>query len=99
MNIPDYLKADDWTVNSAGLRFSRFFSFGLMDAGAMTRLAKQWKTVPPQEHCSVEESELNEDISSDSERSFETDISDCLGLVNYIEQVQLQVKNYYKYIN
>ena len=71
-----------------------------MDAGAMTRLAKNWKTVPPQEHCSVHKQELNEEVLESSGREFKVDIIQCLGQVNYLEQVQLMVflftKNYLK---
>ena len=33
-------------TNSAGLEFSHNYGFGLMDAGRMCELAKNWKTVP-----------------------------------------------------
>jgi hypothetical protein len=29
-----------------GLEFNHLFGFGVLDAGAMVALAKQWKTVP-----------------------------------------------------
>ena len=62
-----------------------------MDAGAMTRMAKNWKTVPPQEHCSVDKHELSKEVLGYSERAFKVDIIDCLGQVNYLEHVQLKV--------
>jgi hypothetical protein len=34
------LKAADWASNGVGRKFSHAFGFGLMDAGAITRLAK-----------------------------------------------------------
>ena len=94
LRVPDYLKADDWATNAAGFRFSRFFRFGLMDAGAMTKLAKIWNTVPPQEHCSVDKQEFSEEVLGNSERKFKVVIIDCLGQVNYLEHVQLKVINH-----
>ena len=50
--------------NKAGLYVSKFYGFGLMDAGKMVRLAKDWKPVPrPQLRCEIKAlmrtSELN----------------------------------------
>lgn len=33
------------------LSVSHYFGFGLMDAAMMVRLARSWKTVPPQHKC------------------------------------------------
>lgn len=38
-------------MNGVGLEFNHLFGFGVLDAGAMVALAKQWKTVPPRYHC------------------------------------------------
>ena len=65
-----------------------------MDAGAMTRMAKNWKTVPQQENCSVDKKELSEEVLGYSERTFKVDFIDCLGQVNYLEHVQLKVINH-----
>lgn len=43
------LRAEDWRQNGAGYNLSHAFGFGLMDAGAMVRLATTWQTVPDQE--------------------------------------------------
>lgn len=40
-----------WTMNGVGLEFNHLFGFGVLDAGAMVALAKQWRTVPPRYHC------------------------------------------------
>ena len=40
-----------WNMNGVGLEFNHLFGFGVLDAGAMTALAKQWETVPPRYHC------------------------------------------------
>ena len=47
------LEANDWSENGVGLSFSHSFGFGLIDAGAMVKLAKEWETVPPQETCAA----------------------------------------------
>ena len=47
------LEARDWSDNGVGLSFSHSFGFGLMDAGAMVKLAKRWKTVPEQKICAI----------------------------------------------
>ena len=61
------LKAEDWTTNGIGLRFSHAFGFGLMDAGAMTRLAKDWVTVPEQINCTTAPKVLAEPIRVEGE--------------------------------
>ncbi|XP_031619450.1 neuroendocrine convertase 2 [Contarinia nasturtii] len=40
-----------WTMNGVGLEFNHLFGFGVLDAGSMVTLAKQWRTVPPRYHC------------------------------------------------
>lgn len=40
-----------WTMNGVGLEFNHLFGFGVLDAGAIVTLAKQWRTVPPRYHC------------------------------------------------
>ena len=48
-----------WVKNKAGLWFSRYFGFGLMDGGMMVHLAKHWNTVPSQLRCEVDGTEKN----------------------------------------
>jgi hypothetical protein len=42
---------DDIAVNGVGRRFSHKFGYGLLDAEALVRLARIWKTVPAQHVC------------------------------------------------
>ncbi len=35
-----------YSLLGVGLEFNHLFGFGVLDAGAMVALAKQWKTVP-----------------------------------------------------
>lgn len=41
------------------LTVSHSFGYGLMDAGAMVRLAKHWTNVPPQRMCEVKSNVTN----------------------------------------
>ena len=34
-----------------GLEFNHFFGYGVLDAGAMVKMAKNWKMVPERFHC------------------------------------------------
>ena len=38
-------------MNGVGLEFNHLFGFGVLDAGAMVALAKQWRSVPARYHC------------------------------------------------
>ena len=40
-----------WHVNGAGLEFNHLFGFGVLDAGAMVIMAKNWTEGPPRYHC------------------------------------------------
>ena len=40
--------------NKVGLLVSKFYGFGLMDAGKLVYFAKQWKRVPQQQRCEIE---------------------------------------------
>lgn len=40
-----------WTMNGVGLEFNHLFGFGVLDAGGMVSLARQWRTVPARYHC------------------------------------------------
>lgn len=43
-----------WSTNGVGRRISNKFGYGLMDAEALVRLAKDWQTVPEQHMCTYE---------------------------------------------
>jgi hypothetical protein len=43
-----------WSLNGVGRRISNKFGYGLMDAGALVRLAEKWTTVPEQHICTYE---------------------------------------------
>ena len=43
----------NWTINGAGLEFNHLFGYGVLDAGDMVELARDWKTVPDRFHCTA----------------------------------------------
>uniref|UniRef100_A0A0N4WXL2 P/Homo B domain-containing protein n=1 Tax=Haemonchus placei TaxID=6290 RepID=A0A0N4WXL2_HAEPC len=48
---PINLRAGDWVTNGVGRNVSHSFGYGLMDAGAMVQLARNWTTAPEQHKC------------------------------------------------
>lgn len=53
------LQAGFWVRNKAGLSVSKYYGFGLMDAGQMVYLAEHWNTVPPQQRYEIEGQDKN----------------------------------------
>ena len=86
------LKATDWTQNAVGLKFSHAFGFGLMDAGKMTKLAKDWNTVPEQKKCSSPKNVLKEPftIAPKEEQSFSLPVDSC-DSIRFMEHLQLHI--------
>ncbi|GMT28368.1 hypothetical protein PFISCL1PPCAC_19665 [Pristionchus fissidentatus] len=48
---PLFLRAGDWQTNGVGRNVSHSFGYGLMDAVAMVKTAKNWSRVPEQHRC------------------------------------------------
>lgn len=48
------LQEDGWHTNAVGRQVSNKFGYGLMNAEALVRLARDWKQVPPQHFCSYD---------------------------------------------
>jgi proprotein convertase subtilisin/kexin type 2 len=83
-----------WNMNGVGLEFNHLFGFGVLDAGAMVALAKQWKTVPARFHCEAGSSMGTSRIPMDKSLFLTIDTKACAGLeteVNYLEHVQAVV--------
>ncbi|NXS14913.1 FURIN protein, partial [Neodrepanis coruscans] len=51
---PAHLNANDWVTNGVGRKVSHSYGYGLLDAGAMVSLAKNWTTVGPQRKCVID---------------------------------------------
>ena len=41
----------NWTINGAGLEFNHLFGYGVLDAGDMVDMARDWSSVPDRFHC------------------------------------------------
>ena len=87
------LKADDWIVNAAGYNLSHAFGFGLMDAGAMVKLALDWKSVPEQMQCESDV-RLREEVALAGRDNTQllVNLTDCVGQVSHVEHVHLTVQ-------
>ncbi|GFX25134.1 furin-like protease 2 [Trichonephila clavipes] len=46
-------RENGWITNGVGRKVSTKFGYGLMDAAAMVKLAKNWKTLPDQHICTT----------------------------------------------
>lgn len=51
--------ANEWITNGVGRKVSHSFGYGLMDAAAMVRLARDWETVPEQQRCEIHSPHLD----------------------------------------
>jgi len=80
-----------WTMNGVGLEFNHLFGFGVLDAGAMVALAKQWKSVPARYHCEAGSDKTIRPIPKDKSLFLTLETNACAGTdteVNYLEHVQ-----------
>ncbi|XP_061173193.1 furin-like protease kpc-1 isoform X3 [Saccostrea echinata] len=82
------LDAPDWTTNGVGRLVSHSFGFGLMDAGAMVRLARNWTTVPPQHICEIRSQERNKQIPMNGKMVVSLFTDGCKGTNNYVKYVE-----------
>ena len=41
----------NWTINGAGLEFNHLFGYGVLDAGDMVDMARDWTSVGERWHC------------------------------------------------
>lgn len=87
---PANLNASDWVTNGVGRNVSHSFGYGLMDASAMVRMARKWKTVPEQHTCEVMSPQMGETIPAKRTQSFDLNVRECQG-VNFLEHVQAKV--------
>jgi proprotein convertase subtilisin/kexin type 2 len=83
-----------WTMNGVGLEFNHLFGFGVLDAGAMVALAKQWKSVPARYHCEAGSDKTIRAIPDGHSLFLTLETSACVGTeteINYLEHVQALV--------
>uniref|UniRef100_A0A903Z045 furin n=1 Tax=Anopheles minimus TaxID=112268 RepID=A0A903Z045_9DIPT len=87
---PANLIDPNWAVNGVGRRVSHSFGYGLMDAAAMVRLARTWKTVPEQQVCEINARHLDKQIPPRTKVTMQLIVEHCMG-VNYLEHVQAKI--------
>ncbi|NWU88560.1 FURIN protein, partial [Upupa epops] len=83
---PAHLNANDWVTNGVGRKVSHSYGYGLLDAGAMVSLAKNWTTVGPQRKCVIDVLTEPKDIGKHLEVRRKVDA--CLGKANYISRLE-----------
>ncbi|ELK03947.1 Neuroendocrine convertase 2 [Pteropus alecto] len=80
-----------WRRNGVGLEFNHLFGYGVLDAGAMVKMAKDWKTVPERFHCVGGSVQDPEKIPSTGKLVLTLTTDACEGkenFVRYLEHVQ-----------
>uniref|UniRef100_A0AAG5CZA0 furin n=2 Tax=Anopheles atroparvus TaxID=41427 RepID=A0AAG5CZA0_ANOAO len=87
---PGNLNDPNWSVNGVGRKVSHSFGYGLMDAAAMVRLARTWKTVPEQQVCEINGRHLDRQIPPRTKVTLQLNVEHCMG-VNYLEHVQAKI--------
>ncbi|XP_061392990.1 furin-like protease 1 [Musca vetustissima] len=79
-----------WSKNGVGRRVSHSFGYGLMDAAAMVKLARQWKTVPEQQRCEINAPHVDKVIPPKSHITLQLSVKNCLN-INFLEHVQAKI--------
>ncbi|XP_063104726.1 neuroendocrine convertase 2 isoform X2 [Cavia porcellus] len=80
-----------WRRNGVGLEFNHLFGYGVLDAGAMVKMAKDWKTVPERFHCVGGTVQDPEKIPPSGKLVLTLTTAACEGkenFVRYLEHVQ-----------
>ncbi|XP_063781932.1 furin [Pseudophryne corroboree] len=83
---PSHLNANDWLTNGVGRKVSHSYGYGLLDAGAMVALAKNWTTVRPQRKCVINILTEPKDIGKRLE--VRRKVEPCTGMSNYISTLE-----------
>ncbi|XP_061411275.1 furin-like [Lethenteron reissneri] len=83
---PSHLHASDWVTNGVGRKVSHSYGYGLLDAGAIVTLARNWTTVPPQRACTMEMSTEARPIGQKLLVSGR--VSSCLGTGDYVTTLE-----------
>ncbi|XP_042236382.1 neuroendocrine convertase 2-like [Homarus americanus] len=90
-SLYDAKRRFSWHMNGVGLEYNHLFGFGVLDAGAMVALARDWVTVPPRYHCQAGVYHTSKMISVNKSVVLEIETDACTGTdteVNYLEHVQ-----------
>ncbi|CAD6991797.1 unnamed protein product [Ceratitis capitata] len=87
---PANLRDPTWSRNGVGRRISHSFGYGLMDAAAMVKVARTWKTVPEQQRCEINAPHVDKVIPPRSYITLQLTVKHCSS-VNYLEHVQAKI--------
>jgi furin len=89
---PTGLKAGDWKTNGVGRNVSHSFGYGLLNAGAMVKLARVWRSVPTQRACRASYPAPYKTIPNANRLHLQMFTTACAGdtqnEVKYLEHVQ-----------
>ncbi|KAI1721875.1 subtilase family domain-containing protein [Ditylenchus destructor] len=89
---PVNLRAGDWKLSGVGRNVSHSFGYGLLDAGAMVRLAQAWRNVPRQKRCRASYPVPYKTIPHGNRLHLQIYTNGCAGdrnsQVKYLEHVQ-----------
>uniref|UniRef100_A0A3Q2NQA2 Neuroendocrine convertase 2 n=1 Tax=Fundulus heteroclitus TaxID=8078 RepID=A0A3Q2NQA2_FUNHE len=83
-----------WRRNGVGLEFNHLFGYGVLDAGGMVKMAKEWKTVPERFHCVAGSIQEPHKFQSGNKLVLAINTEACQGkdnFVRYLEHVQAVV--------
>ncbi|XP_005989811.1 furin-1 isoform X2 [Latimeria chalumnae] len=83
---PARLITNDWAANGVGRKVSHSYGYGLLDAGAIVKLAKNWTNVDPQRKCVLTLLTEPKDIVNRLEVTKKVDA--CFGKSNYISSLE-----------
>ncbi|XP_065415153.1 furin isoform X2 [Chrysemys picta bellii] len=83
---PAHLNTNDWATNGVGRKVSHSYGYGLLDAGAMVTLARNWTTVGPQRKCIIDILTEPKDIGKRLEVRRKVDA--CLGKASSIGRLE-----------
>uniref|UniRef100_A0A671KSF7 Furin-1-like n=1 Tax=Sinocyclocheilus anshuiensis TaxID=1608454 RepID=A0A671KSF7_9TELE len=89
---PAHLTTNDWKTNGVGRRVSHSYGYGLLDAGAIVALAKNWTNVGPQRKCVL--SLVSEPRNIGSHLVINKSVDACAGtdtFVSSLEHAQAQL--------
>ncbi|XP_073715337.1 furin (paired basic amino acid cleaving enzyme) a [Misgurnus anguillicaudatus] len=83
---PSHLSTNDWKTNGVGRRVSHSYGYGLLDAGAIVALAKNWTNVGPQQKCVI--SILSEPKNIESHLVITKSVDACGGTPNFVSSLE-----------
>ncbi|XP_058854984.1 furin-1-like isoform X1 [Acipenser ruthenus] len=83
---PAHLNTNDWKTNGVGRKVSHSYGYGLLDAGAMVTLARNWTNVEPQHKCVIELLSEPRDIGNRLVITQKVDA--CFGMSNYVSSLE-----------